>query len=75
MCCTKCIKFNGFGYPCIIDKMTGESTTSPDEELTELCYAGYYAESNSVDLREYLSQLNSQMIDVNDENNLKFESL
>ena len=75
MCCTKCIKFNGFDYPCIIDKMTGEPIKYPDEELTELCYAGYYAKNNSVDLREYLSRLNSQMIDVNDENNLKFESL
>ena len=75
MCCTNCIKFNRFDYPCIIDKMTGEPIKYPDEELTELCYAGYYVESNSVDLREHLSRLNSQMIDINDENNLKFESL
>ena len=75
MSCTKCVKFNGFRYPCIIDKMTGEPIRYPDEELTELCYAGYYAKNNSVNLREHLSQLNSQMIDVNDENNLKFESL
>lgn len=75
MGCTKCVKFNGFGYPCIIDKMTGEPVKYPDDKLTELCYAGYYAKNNSVDLREHLSQLNTQMIDVDDENNLKFESL
>ena len=55
--------------------MTGEPIKYPDEELTELCYTGYYAKNNSVSLREHLSRLNSQMIDVNDENNLKFESL
>ena len=71
MCCTKCIKFKWFDYPCIVDKMTGESIRYPDEELTELCYAGYYAKNNSVSL----SRLDSQMIDINDENNLKFESL
>ena len=71
MCCTKCVKFNGFRYPCIIDKMTGEPIKYPDEELTELCYAGYYAKNNFVSL----SRLNYQMIDVNDENNFKFESL